>query len=149
VRRFIPLLCFSYSSLALAADFPKSILGTYVHKEPVCSGPSNGPLECSGVTWNTIAIKPRNDALAYVGIDLRFRNGHSCSFYGVGRWRDKTLLASARQYGDRLKICRVTVTINGNRASFATHSGSCESSAFCSANGELRDDQLFFKRVVR
>lgn len=144
--RYLFLLLSIAAFTADGANYPEQILGDYVRRQPVCFGPSSGPLECEGFVWDTISIRSNGDKLTYVGVDLRFRNGHSCGFYGVGRWRAGFLLASAQQYRDPLKICRLEVRIDGDKAIFRKHSGDCDDFAFCSANGSLDYNGTFVRR---
>jgi len=90
----------------------------------------------------TIAVRRKNKELVYVAVDLIFHNGHGCAYYGVGRWRSGKLLASS-PHPSSGKICRLEISINGNKASFKEHSGDCSTPGFCSARGGLGGEAGF------
>lgn len=137
----LAVLCITAS--AFAEPVPESVLGVYARPQKSCFTSAEGEW-CEGFRNETIAIRRRTKELAYVGVDLIFFNGHRCSYYGVGRWRDGKLVASSSNPFSR-NICRLEVSIDGTSASFKKHSGDCDPVGFCSARGSLSGGRGFIR----
>ena len=129
---------------ASAELIPDSILGSYKQPQRVCETKNGGkdPADrytCYGTVFDTIVIQRKSQELAYVGITLQFTNGHNCGFYGIGRWRNQALIASAKEpYGDR--ICRVRLTFSDRDVTTNVITAEDEGwpcTDFCGTNGNL------------
>lgn len=140
----IVLLC----SQANADDvLPKSILGAYVKKSPVCFIDQGGS-QCNGFVFDTIAIERKTKFTAYVGINTSGANGHGCSYHGIGRWKGDKLIVSAKpEYSE--DICRIEIEFSNGSARFKELNEGCTVGGFCSYRGSLAKGDGFVKRKKR
>ena len=120
------------SSEALAQRFPDHPIGYYRQSVPVAKN-SN----CNTPIYDSVAIKRKTSTLAYVAIDTLKCDfdADRCQYYGIGRWRDNKIIASAP--GSDGKICRITLNANGSTIKVVSIGEDCNSNDFCGWGGSL------------
>jgi hypothetical protein len=129
------------SAHVLAAEIPDSVVGTYKRKQPVCFYELNEKGErknrCESYAYDTIEIKRKSLAAAYVGITLVFQNEDKCHFYGVGEWDGESIRASAKSNVGTL--CKVKISFaSDGAASTSTENEECGlAKGFCAYHGVL------------
>jgi len=88
------------------------------------------------------------DTTAYLRLELKFNNGHSCGVAGVTEYTDKGVFVY--EISNPLGHCTLTMSVNGDKITFADLDDNCRK-PFCGARGYLEgtDFSLSQKRRIR